>query len=327
MHTQSVIPWTHEHVFGLDRKSFGEKRTNIVLTLTLITMVIEIVAGYRYGSMALLADGLHMASHSAALAVSALAYRYARRHARDPRFVFGTGKVNSLAAFSSAGLLLFIACAMVLESGKRLMWPVAIDFTQAILVALLGFLVNGLSLIILGGFHFPERPSPGLPPPAPHPRPGRFADKDHNLLSATLHVLADALTSLLAIAALSAAKYLRLPLLDPLIGLLGAGLVIRWAYRLIRVSSAVLLDMQAPEHLREEIRRHLESIADVRLADVHVWAIGPGLYAAAITVVSSYPLDPQQLRERLAAQHELAHVTIEVARCPCPTHSSGTSSP
>jgi cation diffusion facilitator family transporter len=297
MHTESIERWVHDHTFGQDGKRSAEKRTLIVSVVTLLTMVAEILAGLAFGSMALLADGLHMGSHASALAISVFAYRYTRTHAKDARFNFGTGKVNSLAAFASATMLALFALVMAWESIGRFMSPVPIGFNSAILVAALGLIVNGACLAILGGHgHSHEH-------------------KDHNLRSAYLHVLADALTSVLAIFALLAGKYLGQAWLDPFMGLVGATLVVRWSWGLLRSSARVLLDMQAPDGVGEAIRSAIESEGDNRIADLHVWSVGPGIYAAEIAIVSSRPLDPDSYYNILPGDLGLVHVTVETHLC------------
>lgn len=306
MHTESIEHWVHEHTFGQDNPKVGERRTKIVIAITAVTMVIEIVAGIAFGSMALLADGMHMASHAAALSVSALGYYYTRRHARDPRFNFGTGKVNSLAAFASAVLLLVFALIMATESIKRFIAPVPIVFNQAILVAFLGLIVNGVCLAILGvGEHSHEHDG----------------HKDHSLWSAYLHVLADALTSLLAIFALLAGKYLGLAFLDPLMGIVGAVLVTRWSWGLLRSSAHVLLDMQAPGPIRKAVREAVEGDADNRVSDLHLWSVGPGIFSAEIAVVTSKPKAPDYYCGLIPKKLGLVHVTVEVHHCAAHTTS------
>ena len=335
MHTESIERWVHDHTFGQDRKKSAEHRTLIVIVITLVTMTVEIAAGVAFGSMALLADGLHMGSHASALAVSVFAYRYIRTHAKDARFNFGTGKVNSLAAFASATMLALFALVMAWESIGRFISPVAIGFNSAILVAVLGLIVNGACLAILGehghshGTRGGERDEDdhrvhghadhsgdGQDPRnrAPHSRSYR-EHKDHNLRSAYIHVLADALTSVLAIFALLAGKYLGQQWLDPFMGLVGATLVVRWSWGLLRSSARVLLDMQAPEEVGEAIRRAIESEGDNRIADLHVWSVGPGIYAAEIAIVSSRPLDPDCYYNILPGKLGLVHVTVETHLC------------
>ena len=301
MHTESVERWVHNHTFGQDEKKSAERRTLIVSVVTILTMIVEIGAGIVFGSMALLADGLHMGSHASALAISVFAYRYTRVHARDSRFNFGTGKVSSLAAFASATLLALVALAMAWESIGRLLSPVVIRFNQAILVAVFGLVINGASLAILGG-HGSDRHD-------------HHDHHDHNFRSAYLHVLADALTSVLAIFALLFGKYLGQQWLDPFMGLVGATLVVRWSWGLLRSSARVLLDLQAPDAVRGAIRTSIESEGDNRVSDLHVWSVGPGIYAAEIAIVSSRPLDPDDYYKLLPGDLGLVHVTVETHRC------------
>lgn len=308
----------------------------IVIAITAVMMVIEIAAGVAFGSMALLADGLHMASHTLALGIAAFAYVYARRHASDPRFSFGTGKVNALAGFTSALLLLVFALAMVSESLQRLWSPVEIAFGQAILVAVLGLVVNGVSMAVLGGHaghdheHEHEHEH-GHGHAVDHPdhqanartkggerRVGnRRAHThghhgDHNLRAAYLHVLADALTSLLAIFALLAARYLGWQWIDPAMGIVGAVLVARWSISLVRQSGCVLLDFQGPEASRAAIRHAIEQLPGSRVTDLHLWVIGPNLYALEMAIWSTSDCTAADYRACLPTIVGLAHVNIEV---------------
>ena len=324
MHETNLATWEHGHSFGLDRPQPGERRTLIVALLTAVTMVVEIAAGLVFGSMALLADGLHMASHAAALGLTVLAYIYCRRRAGDPRFAFGTGKINSLSGYTSALLLVGFALYMAVESVSRLMAPVPIAFDGAIAVAVLGLIVNGVSVFILDArrdspTHDAETHQHGPQghghDHGPHHEHGHAHHHDHNLRGAYLHVLADALTSLLAIVALVAGKYLGAVWMDPLMGIVGACLVSRWAYALLRDSGWTLLDRQAPAEVRDAVRESLERFQDTRVVDLHVWSIGPGLLAAEIAVVSHQPEEPSVYKE-LLSDLGLAHVTTEVYRCP-----------
>ena len=339
MHETNLAAWEHGHSFGLDRRRPGERRTMIVALLTAVTMVVEIAAGIAFGSMALLADGLHMASHTVALGLALFAYIYCRRHAGDPRFTFGTGKVNSLGGYTSALLLAGFALYMVVESVSRLMTPVPIQFDAAIAVAVIGLIVNGVSVLILDVRHHEPEHDTGADPhgpeaPAHHHGHGHghshghghghghshghghaHGHQDHNLRGAYLHVLADALTSLLAIVALLAGKYLGAIWMDPAMGIVGAFLVSRWAWGLLRDSSHTLLDRQAPAAVRDGIRRAIERFRDTRVVDLHVWSIGPGLFAAELAVVSHEPEAPSVYKE-LLSDAGLAHVTVEVHRCP-----------
>lgn len=309
MHTRDTASWQHDHVFAQDRVRPGEKRTLIVVGITAVMMVVEIAAGLVYGSMALLADGLHMASHAAALSIAFLAYVVARRLAADERFSFGTGKLNSLAGFASAVLLLGFAVIMVTESTSRFINPVEISYDQALVVAVIGLVVNAVSAWIFAA--------------TPHDHHGHHAHHDHghahhhdhNLRAAYLHVLADALTSLLAIVALLAAKYYGANWLDPFMGIVGAALVSRWSYGLIRESARVLLDRQADDDRVAAVRDALERGSGDRITDLHCWSIGPGIFAADIAIVSDSPKPPDDYRSRIPAELGIVHVTVEVHRC------------
>jgi cation diffusion facilitator family transporter len=315
MHTESIEHWLHDHTFGQDRKKSSEKRTLIVIIITALMMIVEIAAGLIFGSMALLADGLHMGSHASALTISAFAYYYTRSRAKDTRFNFGTGKVNSLAGFASAVMLAIFALVMAWESIKRFFSPVGIEFNQAIFVAVVGLVVNGICLVILGGrddahqhdeheTHYHEH----------HVHEHR----DHNLWAAYIHVLADALTSVLAIFALVCAKFFGFIWLDPFMGIVGAFLVIRWSLGLLRSSARVLLDMQAPQGILDSIRRAIEAQGETQVCDLHVWTVGPGIYAAEIALVTSLPKPSDYYSGLLPREIPLVHVTVEVHSCPSP---------
>lgn len=308
MHTQRLGWWQHEHVFGQDQVKAGERRTLLVVLLTAAMMLVEIAAGIAFGSMALLADGLHMASHATALGISVLAYVYARRLAGDPRYSFGTGKVNALAGFASAVLLVIFAAAMAWESIARLLDPVPIALDQALVVAVAGLMVNGASAWILAA---PRHHDHGH-----HHDHGRHGHRhDHNLRAAYLHVLADALTSLLAIVALLAAKFFAATWLDPVMGVVGAALVTRWSVGLLRQTSRVLLDAQLAGDATGRLREAIEAEGDDRVADLHLWSIGPGIQAAAIVVVSDAPRSPDHYRSLIPSDLHVVHATVEVQRC------------
>jgi cation diffusion facilitator family transporter len=278
----------------------GELRTRWVVFMTAAMMVVEIAAGIVFGSMALLADGLHMASHTAALGLSVAAYAFARRRARDPRFSFGTGKVNSLAGFASAIVLVLFAALMMVESIERFMNPISIAYNEAIVVAVLGLIVNGISVVILR-----DRQA--------HHHGSASHLHDHNLLAAYLHVLADALTSLLAIGALLAAKYVGLMWMDPAMGVVGGILVARWSWGLLHGTSRVLLDQQAPDSVLERIRA---AVADesVRILDLHVWEIGPGHRAAILSIESDSDVTPAEIEDMIPEDLGIAHTTIEIRK-------------
>ena len=319
MHTHRIGWWRHEHVFGQDRVKAGERRTLLVVLLTAAMMVVEIAAGLAFGSMALLADGLHMASHATALGISVFAYVYARRLAGHPQFSFGTGKVNALAGFASAVLLLIFAVGMAWESVDRLIDPIPIALDQALLVAVAGLLVNGVSAWILAGAGHHHDHQHGHPHVHGHPH-----RHDHNLRAAYLHVLADALTSVLAIVALLAAKLFGATWLDPVMGVVGAVLVTRWSLGLLRETSRVLLDMQLSGNPTERLRQAIEAQDGDRVADLHLWSIGPGIQAAALVVVSDAPHSPDHYRALIPADLHVVHATVEVHRCQHEDDARGT---
>ena len=287
----------HDHTFGQEIKKAGEPRTLLVIGLTAVTMVVEIAAGVLFGSMALLADGLHMASHTAALGISAIAYVYARRHAADEEFSFGSGKVNALGGFAGAMLLAIFSLIMAGESVKRFLAPVPIAFDQAITVAFLGLVVNGVSAVVL------------------HGGGGREQTSDHNLKAAYLHVLADALTSILAIGSLLVGKYFGWSWMDPAMGIVGSILVGRWSIGLLRTTSGVLLDRQAPPEVRAAVQNAVESLpGNHEVVDLHVWSIGPGFHSTAIVVLSDSPRSPDEYRDAIPGELKVVHATVEVHR-------------
>jgi cation diffusion facilitator family transporter len=310
MHEHNIQHWHHDHTFSQDQRKPGESRTLIVIAITAVMMTVELIAGVMYGSMALLADGLHMGSHAAALSITAFAYIYARRNARNSQYSFGTGKVNALGGFTGAVLLALFALIMAFESVVRLLNPVEIVFNQAIFVAVLGLIVNGVSVFILGVDDHDHGHDHG------HGPGGHHHQHDHNLKSAYLHVMADALTSVLAIIALLAAKYFGYIWMDPVMGIVGAVLVARWSYGLLGSTSGVLLDRQAPEDLQREIRGILEADDDTRVTDLHVWSIGPGIYSAQIAVVGHNPLSASKYKALIPESLRLVHVSVEVHVCP-----------
>jgi cation diffusion facilitator family transporter len=308
MHIGNIHRWQHSHTFGQELKRSGELRTLIVIGITGVMMIGEIVTGILFGSMALLADGLHMASHTAALGINAFAYAYVRRHARNPEYSFGTGKANALGGFSGALLLAVFALLMAWGSVARLIHPVRISYDQAIFVAVLGFVVNAVCVYILqAGDHDHHSHED-------HEHSHKHHD-DHNLKSAYLHVMADALTSVLAIAALLIAKYLGAIWIDPVMGIVGAVLVARWSLGLLRATSGILLDRQGPESIRHRIRQSIEQDKDSQVADLHLWSIGPSVYAVVVAVVAHEPSTPDEYKARIPKDLGLEHVSIEVHRC------------
>ena len=310
MHTHNLDAWRHDHHF-LDEGAMDANRRRIgwVIALTATTMVAEIVAGSLTGSMALLADGWHMSTHAAALSVAFAAYRFARRHAADRRYAFGTGKAEALGGFASAILLGLVAAAMIWESGERLSAPVPIRFEEALPVAVLGLLVNLVSAILLGHEDHDHDHDHG-----PHHH------QDHNIKAAYLHVLADALTSIFAIAALLAGRQWGWVWLDPAAGIVGAIVIARWAAGLLKDTGTVLLDGAVDEAEIRAIREAIEADADNRVVDLHVWRVAPGRTAAIVSLVSHYPQPPQHYRSLLARRPGLVHITVEVNACggePC----------
>lgn len=309
-----------DHVFGQDRKRGGEGRTAIVVGVTAIMMVVEITGGIIFGSMALLADGLHMASHAVALSVTLIAYVLARKYATDRRFSFGTGKVNALAGFSSAVFLAGFAFVMVIESAQRLISPVAIQFDQALIVAVVGLAVNGASALLLGHGHDHghshghrhEHHDHDHGHDHHHHDHHHGHHHDHNLKAAYLHVLADAMTSVLAIAALLGAKFAGWSWLDPAMGIVGAALVAHWSWGLLKQTGSVLLDRQASPALLAEVTTALRSDGRSEVDDLHIWSIGPGINAAEIVIDHAHDHTVADYRNRLPAHANIVHVVIEI---------------
>jgi cation diffusion facilitator family transporter len=297
--------WRHDHRFNPDNHH-GERATRRVIALTLSMMGIEIAAGIAFGSMALLADGWHMGTHAAALGITALAYRYARRHADNPRFSFGTGKVGELGGFASAVVLAVVAVIMAAESIERLTAPRAIRFDEAIAVAVAGLAVNVASAFMLRGEPHGHGHDHGH---------GDHHHHDHNLKAAYLHVLADALTSLLAIAALSAGKAFGWVWMDPLIGIAGAAIITRWSYGLLRDTGRILLDRDVDPDFVAEIVAAIEAADDNRVADIHVWRLGGRSLAVILSVVTHAPKPPQHYKKLLEGFGDIVHATVEVIGC------------
>ena len=311
MHHSNLSRWQHAHDFAPD-SSTAERRTRLVIAITATMMIVEIAAGMLYGSMALLADGWHMSTHVAAFLITALAYFFSRRHAVDPRFSFGTGKMGVLGGFASAVVLAVIALLMAGESVHRFFAPQPIQFNQAIGVAVIGLVVNLVCALLL-------KDDPH------HHHHGHAHDHGHghghghhdlNLRAAYVHVLADALTSVTAIAALTAGKFLGWVWLDSVMGIVGSAVVSVWAYGLVREASGILLD-RTPESsdLPDEIRRAVESDGDSRISDLHVWQLGSGKFAALVSIVAHEPRAAESYRELFREHEELVHVTVEVQRC------------
>lgn len=322
MHTCSTSLWRHDHVFLGRDHARNERRTWLVIALTATMMIAEIVAGAAFGSMALLADGFHMATHAGALSISALAYLYARRHAEDGRFSFGTGKLGDLAGFASAIILALIALLIGYESALRILSPVAIRFDEAIAVAVLGLTVNLACAWLLhdGSHHHDHHHHPGESGPL-HQHEHQHDHRDRNLRAAYLHVLADALTSVLAIAGLVLGRAYGWIWMDPLMGIVAALVIARWSWGLIWETAAVLLDSVPDDGLAETIQSTLEEGGD-RVSDMHLWRIGPGHMAAIVSLVSDRPCPPDHYKAKLDSLPQLSHVTVEVHPCPFAPHSS-----
>jgi cation diffusion facilitator family transporter len=317
MAVHNLASWQHDHAYDTGNRA-AERRTWIVVAITAVTMVVEIVAGYITGSMALTADGWHMATHVVALSIAGLAYLLARRWATDERFAFGTWKIEVLGAFTSALLLGVVAFAMIVESLRRIATPEAISFAPALVVAVLGLAVNLASAWVLGGGHEHHDESEDHGHAHSH---GGAHHHDLNLRSAYVHVLADAFTSVLAIAALSAGLWLGWSWLDPVMGIVGAGVILWWSKGLLGDSARVLLDREMDAPLVLEIRKAIEIDGDAEIADLHVWRVGRACHAAVLMVVAHEPLTPAAYRARLSGIASLMHVSVEVNQCPhgdCP---------
>jgi cation diffusion facilitator family transporter len=308
MHTTNIAPWQHGHDFSGDC-SGAEKRTRRVLVLNAVMMTVEIIGGMKLHSMALYADGWHMATHVTAFIIAVVAYGVARRQAKNAAFTFGTGKVAALGAYTSAIILGAIALFMAGQSVLRYVHPLPIDFNVAIGVACAGLLVNLTSALILRENHHAHSEHP-------HPHSHHGHHHDLNLKAAYVHVLADAITSLLAILALSGGKWLHWLWLDPAMGLVGAAIITQWAFGLIRDTHFILLDKEPDgADLNVEIRKALEAEPDTVIADLHIWQVAMNKFAAIISVVASHPKPPQAYKELLHGHEELVHVTVEVNMC------------
>lgn len=313
MHTKDLSAWTHQHVFD-EGNVAGERGTRIVVWITAAMMFVEIGAGWWFNSMALLADGLHMASHAIAIGLSAFAYAAARRYARDARFAFGTWKIEVLGGFASAIILLGIAALMVVSSVERIIKPQGIHYQEALIVAVLGLVVNIVCAAILGKAHHYDQGAGDHDHQAEHRH-----HHDLNLKSAYTHVIADAATSVLAIVALAGGWVYGWAWLDPAMGIVGAALVAVWSKNLIVQTGRVLLDREMDHPVVKEIREAVETgpeAGDTRVSDLHVWRVGKRSYACALSIVThDKALTPTKVRERLSVHQEVAHSTIEILVC------------
>jgi cation diffusion facilitator family transporter len=305
MHADTLEKWQHSHDFLVNRDR-SENRTQIVMILTAITMVVEIITGLWFGSIALLADGWHMTTHLAAFSITLFTYQYARKNVNNPKYTFGTGKVSVLGGFASAVALGVIALVMALESAIRLFEPRPIQFDQAIAVAIIGLSVNLISAWLLQDHHDNHH--------------HEHHHHDRNLQAAYVHVLADALTSILAIVALCGGKFLGWIWLDALMGLVGAGVITKWAYNLIEDTSSILLDGTVERQTRFDILTAIEADADNRVVDLHLWYLSQNSMAVIIGLVTHFPRSPEHYKNLLKHLPSIAHVSIEVNPCegePC----------
>ncbi len=320
MSLHDLTAWRHDHAFDAGNRA-GESRTWVVVTITAVTMVAEIVGGWLTGSMALLADGWHMGTHVAALAMAGIAYALARRWSRDERFAFGTWKIEVLGAFASALVLAIVALAMAVESVLRLVSPQPIAFASALAVAVVGLVVNVVSAFVLAGHdHGHDDHDHDHGHDHDHDDHGH-GHHDLNMRAAYLHVMADAFTSVLAIAALAAGMVAGWTWLDPVMGIVGSAVIAWWSKGLLAQSARVLLDREMDSPVASQVRLAIESDGDAEIADLHLWRVGRARFACIVAIVARDPLTPDGYRARLAGISSLAHVSIEVNRCPhrrCP---------
>ena len=319
MNTDDLSEWLHDHVFD-EGSASAERSTRLVMWITAAMMVLEITAGWLYNSMALLADGWHMSSHALAIGLSAMAYVTARTYAKDPRFAFGTWKIEVLAGFASALFLVGVAITMVIGSLERLISPQAIQYQEAMVVSVLGLAVNIVCALILGRAHHHDHGHDhghSHQQPHAHGAHGAHGHHDLNLKSAYLHVVADAFTSVLAIIALVGGWLYGWSWLDPVMGIVGAVMVALWAKGLLLETGKVLLDREMDHPVVAEIKEVVEADTQSQVADLHVWRVGKKVYACALTVVTrDRALTPAVVRERLAVHEEIIHSTIEIHQRP-----------
>lgn len=312
MHNEKIELWQHHHTFNVDKKAI-EKRTLIVVIITFVTMIAEISFGWITNSMALLADGWHMGTHAFALGVSLFAYIMARKYAKDHRFTFGTWKIEILGAYTSAIVLGIVGVIMIFSSVERFFNPLSIHYNQALLVAILGLLVNLICAIVLTvDDHSHEH--------LHHHEGHEHSHHEHkhddlNLKSAYLHVVADAFTSILAIVALLGAKYFKFNWLDPFMGIVGAGLIIRWSYYLLKDTGFILLEREMDDPVADEIRNAIESDGDSKISDLHIWKVAQNKYACIVSLVTGKRYSIEEYKTRLSKVHELAHITVEINKC------------
>lgn len=316
MHHKQIELWRHHHIFNNDKKAI-EKGTLVVVIVTLVTMTAEILFGWLSNSMALLADGWHMGTHAFALGVSLMAYVLARKYAQDETFTFGTWKIEVLGAYTSAIVLGVVGLMMIYSSVLRIIHPLSIHYNQALFVAVVGLVVNlACAYILNSAGHAHDAGHSAHHAETDEQDHHDHAHDDLNLKAAYLHVMADALTSVLAIVALLGAKYFNVTWLDPFMGIVGAALILRWAYRLLKETGNILLERETDDALINEIRQIIESDGDSRICDVHLWKVAQHKYACILSLVAANKYSADEYKARLNGVHELAHITIEVNACP-----------
>lgn len=323
MHTDSIEQFRHSHVFLGEAHERNERKTWTVIAVCTAMMVAEIVGGLWFGSVALIADGLHMSTHAGALLIAALAYTYSRHYAEDARLAFGTGKLGDLAAFTSAIALAMIALLIGYESVDRVIYPVPIAFNQAIPIAVVGLGVNLLSAFLLRDDHDHHHGHANDHGDEDHDHDHEHGSshvhRDHNLRAAFVHVMADVAVSILVIVGLVAGRQFGWVWMDPLMGLIATVVILSWSWTLIRSAGAVLLDVCPDPALSGKITARLEQGSD-RVSDLHLWRLGPGHLAAVVSLVTHEPRSPDQYKSRLSGLTGLSHVTIEVVTCPGAHH-------
>ena len=316
--------WTNEHVYLGEGHEHAERRARLAATVTAVFMAVEIGAGFLFGSMALIADGVHMATHVGALGLAAGAYWLARRHARNSRFTFGSGKFGDLAAFASAIVLGIAGLGVAIELVERLLSPVHVNYGSALMIAGVGFVVNVISALLLKDLHahshghaHDHHDHHDHAHDHDRSRHGHsHGHSDHNMRAAYVHVVADAATSLLAIGALGAGLVFGVAWLDPMVGIVGAGVIASWAFGLVRDSGMVLLDAEDDPRLAHDIRDMLETELNARVADLHLWRLGPGHRGLIVSLVSADETTAERIKAKLRERYaDLSHVTIEVAVC------------
>jgi cation diffusion facilitator family transporter len=312
MHTKDISPYQHSHIFSLTEGK-AERRTFWVVVLTLAMMSVEIIAGWLYHSMALLADGWHMSTHALALTISLLAFIFARRHASDRSYTFGTWKLEVLGGFTSGIILGFVGLFMGYVSIIRFFQPLEIKYNEAILIAVIGLAVNVLSMLLLNikkeGHHHHHHDHDD------HEHGHHHEHENLNMKAAYIHVLADAMTSVFAIFALLGGKLMGWNWLDPMMGIAGAFLVIRWTYSLLKETGVILLDKEVGDSVSGKIKKLIESDSDTRISDLHVWKVGMNKYACIVSIIASNPRDLKYYKDILGAQSEIVHLTVEISKC------------